>query len=117
MIGSDGGLLAAPVTADRVQLSPGERVEIVVEVGPGAPVSLRSFPLENQAGLRHEEAARFGADDTFHVLELRPADEPRASANLPTVLATLPPVAPAPAAVQRSFDLQWFMIDEHRMDA
>jgi blue copper oxidase len=116
VIGSDGGLLAAPVTTSRVQLSPGERVEIVVDVRPGAPVSLRSLPIENRAGLRRDEAARFGADDVFHILELRPAGKLQVSANLPAVLATLPPVEPAPAAVRRSFELQWFMINENRMD-
>ncbi|MFC7482675.1 multicopper oxidase family protein [Luedemannella flava] len=36
LVGTDGGLLAAPVTTRRVMLSPGERAEIVVAVRPGS---------------------------------------------------------------------------------
>ncbi|TIT05559.1 MAG: multicopper oxidase family protein, partial [Mesorhizobium sp.] len=36
VIGTDGGLLAAPVAADEILLSPGERIELVVSFGrPG----------------------------------------------------------------------------------
>ena len=35
VVASDGGLLPAPVTTDRVQLAPGERAEIVVRMAPG----------------------------------------------------------------------------------
>jgi FtsP/CotA-like multicopper oxidase with cupredoxin domain len=43
MIGSDGGLLPSAVRTDRVQLSPGERAEVVVAMAPGEDVVLRSF--------------------------------------------------------------------------
>jgi blue copper oxidase len=116
MVGSDGGLLAAPVEMRRIQLSPGERAEIVVEVGPGNPVSLRSFPIADRAGLEADEAARFGMNDSFDVLELRPDRALRPSPVLPLALATLPTLEPSGAAVDRSFDLQWFMINRSRMD-
>ncbi|KAA0101071.1 twin-arginine translocation signal domain-containing protein [Mycolicibacterium sp. P1-18] len=116
LVASDGGLLSAPVAARRVQVSPGERVEIVVTVMPGSPTVLRSFPIADRAGLPPHEAHRFGVDDAFDVLEIRPRGTLSPSAPLPTVLAHLPtPVAPT-AAAERSFDLQWHMINHERMD-
>jgi FtsP/CotA-like multicopper oxidase with cupredoxin domain len=44
LIGTDSGLLPAPQPLRRVQLSPGERAEILAEFSPGARVVLRSFP-------------------------------------------------------------------------
>ena len=43
-MGTDGGLLPQTVATDRIQLSPGERAEIVVTVRPGERVVLRSNP-------------------------------------------------------------------------
>ena len=116
VVGSDGGLLAGPVRTRRVQLSPGERVEIVVAMTPDASASLRSFPLENHAGLPPAEAAKFGIDDTFHILELRPDPALRPTAPLPATLVDLPAVDLSGADMQRSFELQWFMINHNRMD-
>jgi blue copper oxidase len=116
VVGSDGGLLAAPVMKRRIQLSPGERVEIVVTVSADAPTSLRSFPLENRAGLQPAEAAKFGIGDTFHILELRPLPALRPTAALPAALAALPAVEMSGTDTQRSFELQWFMINHDRMD-
>lgn len=116
VVGSDGGLLSTPVPISRIQLSPGERVEIVVDMRSGEPVSLRSFPIANRAGLKPAEAARFGIDDTFHILELRPERILRPSAALPSRLADLPATDTAQVGLQRSFDLQWFMINKNRMD-
>ncbi|WP_248844359.1 multicopper oxidase family protein, partial [Streptomyces hirsutus] len=85
LIGTDGGLLERPAAMDRVQLSPGERAEIVVRVEAGERVMLRSFPQENYGGFWQQ---RFGGgDDSFDVLELRAARQLRASPELPTALA------------------------------
>ncbi|MEH3139636.1 MAG: multicopper oxidase domain-containing protein [Mycobacterium kyogaense] len=115
IVASDGGLLAAPVPATRLQVSPGERAEIVVALRSGERTRLRSFPFGDRAGLAAEEAARFGVEDTFTVLDLIAGQSLRSSPTLPTSLATLSP-PPAAAAVQRKFDLQWFMINRKRMD-
>lgn len=116
LVGSDGGLLAAPVELRRIQLSPGERAEIVVDVEPRASISLHSFPIADRAGLQPAEAARFGVEDAFHILELRPDRTLRASAPLPPTLADLPSPDTSRTDVDRSFDLQWFMINRQRMD-
>src|SRR5690606_16293557 len=69
LVGTDGGLLERPAAMDRVQLSPGERAEIVVRVRPGERVMLRSFPQDNYGDAWQ---GRFGGgDDSFDVLELR----------------------------------------------
>ena len=116
LIASDGGLLAEPVAARRVQLSPGERVEIVVAVTPGTPAWLRSFPIEDRAGLPLGKAHQFGVEDSFDVLELRPRRTLSSSDPLPALLARLPPPVTSPTATERSFDLQWHMINSRRMD-
>ncbi|MGV0745244.1 multicopper oxidase family protein [Mycolicibacterium sp. XJ870] len=116
VVGSDGGLLPAPATVNRIQLSPGERAEIVVAMQAGADVTLRSFPIRDRAGLDESEAARFGIDDAFDILDVHPARTLRASAALPAQLATLVTPGTSEVSAQRSFDLQWFMINGNRMD-
>jgi len=116
VIASDGGLLSAPVELSRIQLSPGERVEIVVTMTPGVPISLHSFPIENRAGLELAEARQFGVLDAFDILELRPAPELRPGVALPASLTDLAAPELSQSVVQRSFDLQWFMINGNRMD-
>jgi FtsP/CotA-like multicopper oxidase with cupredoxin domain len=116
IVASDGGLLAAPVTARRVQVSPGERVEIVVELRVATPISLRAFPIRNHAGVQPQEASRFGIDDAFEILELRPTPSLRTSPPVPALLCTLPAPDVSRVTSWRSFDLKWFMIDHRRMD-
>ena len=102
LVGTDGGLLAAPTTLDRIRLSPGERAEIVVDVNPGETTVLRSFPPD--LGLGPNE--RFeGGDDRFDVLELRAADELVPSAALPARLAELAAPDADDVVRTRSFDL------------
>ncbi len=50
LVGTDGGLLPEPASMDRVQLSPGERAEIVVTVRPGERTVLRSYPWRQGNG-------------------------------------------------------------------
>jgi FtsP/CotA-like multicopper oxidase with cupredoxin domain len=82
LIATDGGLLAAPHHTSRVQLSPGERAEIVVAVRPGERVILRSYPPVLDASWWAERFS--GGDDTLDILQLRAA-------------ASLPPLRPCPA--------------------
>lgn len=114
LIATDGGLLPKPVTLNRIQLSPGERVELVVTVVAGENVTLRSLPITERAGI--DRAAEFGFDDTFDVLILRAAESPRPSAALPATLVPMRALATATTAPTRAFDLQWFMINNRRMD-
>ncbi|MEI5035641.1 hypothetical protein RB201_32430 [Streptomyces sp. S1A(2023)] len=51
LVGTDGGLLAAPASMNRIQLSPGERAEVVVTVRPGERTVLRSYPWRGRGRL------------------------------------------------------------------
>lgn len=103
VIASDSGLLEAPVPVTRLQLSPGERAEIVVRVAPGDDTILRSFEPDLEWNFVQ---ARFnGGDDTFDILRLRGAATLEASAPLPGQLATIDRLDPADADTTRTFRL------------
>ncbi|WP_328895850.1 multicopper oxidase family protein [Streptomyces sp. NBC_00236] len=83
LVGTDGGLLERPAAMNRIQLSPGERAEVVVRMRPDERTVLRSYPW--RAGNNWEK--RFdGGDDSFDVLELRAAHRLRPSPALPARL-------------------------------
>jgi blue copper oxidase len=114
LIGTDGGLLPARVTVDRVPLSPGERAEIVVTFEPGEHAVLRSFPHGSGGGFFVD---RFnGHDDTFDVLQLRAADNLVSLPPLPTTLANVERLDPADAVATRTFRLSGTQINSQDMD-
>jgi blue copper oxidase len=114
LIGTDGGLLERPASTNRIQLSVGERAEIVVELQPGERVVLRSF--EPDLGTNAFEGRFSGADDSFDLLELRAAAELDDSPDLPETL--VPQEGPPPSAVARvrRFDLGNRDINDREMD-
>jgi FtsP/CotA-like multicopper oxidase with cupredoxin domain len=102
LVGTDGGLLEAPADLDRVQLSPGERAEVVVAVEPGERVVLRSFAPDLGLG----PLERFeGGDDTFDVLQLRAAPALDPSPPVPAELGDPPDFGPEDVVAERSFHL------------
>jgi suppressor of ftsI len=103
LIATDGGLLNRPQRLKRVQLSVGERAEIVVELEPGDEAVLRSF--EPDLGTNPFEGRFAGADDSFDLLAIRAAEELRPSPNLPTQLVPLEPAGLRRAGTVRSFEL------------
>ncbi|MGY1580934.1 multicopper oxidase family protein [Streptomyces sp. MN13] len=104
VVGTDGGLLERPARLDRIQLSPGERAEVVVRMRPGERTVLRSFPQDNYAGAWQQ---RFnGGDDAFDVLQLRAADRLRPSPEVPGELARLELPKESDAVRGRHFDLK-----------
>ncbi|WP_405985084.1 multicopper oxidase family protein [Streptomyces sp. NBC_00872] len=104
LIATDGGLLEKAVSMDRIQLSPGERAEIVVRVRPGERTVLRSYPLSIGQDFYNQ---RFnGGDDTFDILELRAKKRLRRSPALPAALGKLEIPSGAHPARGRFFDLQ-----------
>ena len=112
-VATDGGLLPEPVATTRVQLSPGERAEVVVTMAPGETVRLRSYRPELGT-----IAAGFamGALDEFDVLELRAADELAPSPGVAPALTTLDPLSADDATVTRTFELQDRELNGRRMD-
>ena len=103
LVGTDGGLLPAPVRTGSVLLSPGERAEVVVRVEPGERVVLRSLPPD--MGVAGAMVRMSGAGDRFDVLELRAADTLTPAPDVPEVLAPAPDLSAADATVEREFEL------------
>lgn len=113
LIGTDGGLLPAPHRTDRVQLSPGERAEIVVAMRPGERVTLGSYDPDLGADPFNERFA--GGDDSFDVVELRAAADLSPSAPLPDRLAPPPDLDPTDAHVTRTFRMGGTNINGKKM--
>jgi FtsP/CotA-like multicopper oxidase with cupredoxin domain len=116
LIATGGGLLDRPRRLERVQLSPAERAEIVVELERGEHVVLRSF--EPDLGADPFTSRFAGADDTFDILQLRAAKHLRRSPAVPARLAPAPRPAPSPAeaARVRRFELGSRDINDRKMD-
>lgn len=103
VIGTDSGLLPAPQRLDRVVVSPGERVELVVAMAPNERTVLRSFP--GGIGTGFPDSRLTGADDTFDILQLRAGGSLRESPALPATLSDEPPIPAPDAALVREFNL------------
>ena len=103
LIATEQGLLEAPQALDRIQLSPGERAEIVAEFEPGAEVVLRSF--EPDLGTNFFDGRFSGADDTFDLVEIRAAEDLAPSAELPEQLAVQPRLIADQTGEVRRFEL------------
>ncbi len=103
VIGSDTGLLAAPVSMDRLQLSPGERAELVVSMAPGDDVMLRSF--EPDLGMDAWNDRTNGGRDTFEILRITGDDDLVASPDLPDELVEVTELEEPDAVATRQFSL------------
>lgn len=113
MVASDGGLLAAPLELDSIQLSPAERAEIVVEMKPGESVMLRSFAPDLG---RVNPPDAFGGGKEFDVVRLDAAASLAPSAALPAAFAALPAPEGTTTAVSRSFTFNGRNINNKTMD-
>ncbi|WP_211160439.1 MULTISPECIES: multicopper oxidase domain-containing protein [Microbacterium] len=107
LVGTDGGLLAAPVPSTSIPLSPGERAEIVVSMRPGERAVLRS---------QAPDPALNAGSAVFDVLELRAEASLTPSPVLPETLAALPDASDADAAAERSFVMSGHSINDRQMD-
>ena len=82
-IASDGGYLASPVAIEQLTLAPGDRAEIIVNVGA--------------------ESAALVDSTLGRVLELRPNGTASGTGTLPDQLATIERIAESEITVDRSF--------------
>lgn len=101
-IAADGGLLPAPRETERLQLSPGERAEILVRMTPGETIVLRS---ENPdlGGVLSVFGGSNGGADRFDVLELRAADALETRGTVPDVLVSREALDRSHAVVTRKW--------------
>lgn len=113
LVGTDGGILRAPVPSTEIPLSPGERAEIVVSVRPGERVVLRSEAAKLDVGFFGRTN---GADDTFDVLELRAASVLQPSPAVPDRLVPFDPPSVDEADETRTFRLGSDAINGREMD-
>ncbi|MCG8373847.1 MAG: multicopper oxidase domain-containing protein, partial [Balneolales bacterium] len=108
-IGSDGGLLEAPVELNRVLLATGERAEIVVDLSGdnGQFIDLMSYASEIEANIPGAEMGPGGAGnplngEDFTILELRVGPQrENAVTTIPATLVTLNPYDEADVDVVR----------------
>jgi len=85
-IASDGGYLEAPVELERLDLAPGDRAEIIIDVGT-EPIALLDANFDR-------------------VLELRPNGEEPADTALPVKLADIDRITDDEIAVDRTFEMK-----------
>ncbi|MEQ3540550.1 multicopper oxidase domain-containing protein [Pseudonocardia tropica] len=114
LVGTDSGLLPAPLAVPDVQLTPGERAEVLLDLEPGRPVVLRSLPQDLGAVSGTERSA--GASDTLDVLRILPADVLEPAPPLPEVLPHEPGPDPAAVTAARRLELGDDTIDGRTMD-
>lgn len=116
LVGTDSGLLADPQRLDRIQLSPGERAEIVVAFRPGENVILRSHPPDLQTDWWNDRWS--GGRDSFDIVELRAADQLAPRPPVPDTIETdtsdnFPVTGDEP---RRQFEMAGVSINDQRMD-
>ncbi|WP_175935341.1 multicopper oxidase family protein [Corynebacterium sp. Marseille-P4321] len=116
IVATDQGFLPSPVEVDAVLLSPGERVEIVVDLEPGKDLTLRSDGLPDKAGLPDKETAEmYGVYDKFDLLEIAaPPEDAPASPALTDEL--VPFELPKASSVEREFRMSGSEINGKTMD-
>jgi FtsP/CotA-like multicopper oxidase with cupredoxin domain len=85
LVAAENGILPEPLQLDRLQISPGERAEIVVAFTPGEVVVLRS--IEPDLGASFINSRWWGGDDRLDLLEFRAAETPIPSGDLPPSIA------------------------------
>jgi suppressor of ftsI len=111
VIGTDGGLLERPHVTSLVQLSPGERAEVLVTMVPGETVVLRSFAPD--LGIDRVPASMNGGGDTFDVLELRASPALASVGRVPSTLASIERLGPA--TVERNLEFNGTTINNESM--
>lgn len=111
MIGSDGGLLQAPVTMTRLLLTPGERAEILIHLDSDDETQLRSFAQD-----LGDVAGTTGAEDEFELMTLTTGTGAVAPLGAPTELVPVVRLSETDAAETRQFVMGTDRIGDEVMD-
>ncbi len=98
VIGSDAGLLSAPEKVKNILLSPGERIDMLVDFTNEAnkEIFLQS-ELFNGGGVQGKEA--------FRIMKFTTGDKPNETFTLPTALSAIEKINPSTATKTRTFDI------------
>jgi spore coat protein A len=101
-IGTDTGLMSAPVALDELTLSPGERADIVIDFAP--------YPAGTEIVLENDAPAPFpgtpGVGVLPDVMKFVVLGQPGDTDPLPAALVPVPPIDPASALLQRDLELK-----------
>jgi FtsP/CotA-like multicopper oxidase with cupredoxin domain len=100
-IGSDGGLLAAPVEHRSLLITPAERFDVVVDFS-AVPV-----------GTEVTVVNRLGSDRTTDVMRFRVVRAARDDSAVPAVLSEIEPLVPAAGATVRTFEFRRGAVGGH----
>lgn len=114
LIATDGGLLPIPVNLDRVLISPGERVEILLSLEPDERFQLRSFLHDLGMSEDREDAA--GANDELDLLEIRAAATLVGDVDSPEDLVSTEQLVPVDSTQTREIKLGNNRINGDQMD-
>ncbi len=93
-VGSDGGLLAAPVTRDYLIISPAERYDVVLNFG-GLPVG-STLTLANLAA----------TDSTAWVMQFEVGHTVKDTSSIPAKLSTITPIDPKTVTTRRTMQFK-----------
>jgi len=98
VIGSDAGLLTTPEMIKNILLSPGERIDMLVDFTNEAnkEIFLQS-ELFNGGGVQGKEA--------FKIIKFKAGDKTNETFSLPTVLSAIVKINPSTATKTRIFDI------------
>lgn len=125
IIGTDGGLLASPIEASEVFLSPGERVDVLLDLSrdkKGDVIFLKSLafdPMDNEMGMSAvlalpnsmEEIPPNGAE--LYIMKLRVKTARAYSRPIPQELSTVSPIDVSNASTREILlsqtDMKWFI--------
>ena len=99
LIGSDGGLLAAPEAVTAILLAPGERADVLVSFA-GQPVGAEVF-LESKTF----NGSDYQGKQAFRILKFKVTENSTDSFEVPAALSSYAPLSEAAATRSRSFDI------------
>lgn len=102
VIGSDGGLLTAPVEVTRITLAPAERADLVLDFtgdAPGAEVLLQDTLEEGQTNASDPFASR--------IMKFLVSETPGWTSPLPASLRTVEPIPESRVDRARTFELRF----------
>ena len=98
VIGSDGGLLAAPVSVQSLMLSPGERADILINFG--------SYSVGTEIYLQSNSFTSMSQGNEFKIMKFKVDKNEVETFSLPSSLSVINTLSPASADTIRSFILK-----------